>query len=179
MGPSVAIDLAGVRLPLVLGDEIVVGRSEGAILVASHAVSRRHLAIARAEGGVVVRDVGSRNGTTLRGMRIAGAIPVDLALGLELKLGGEVPLRIAASAELAGAVSIAVGGARYVAALGPARLGVGAWRLEAASDGWVELVTDDDPVAYAGASRLDARVPLLAGDAIARARDEAAAFRVA
>ena len=79
-------------------------------------------------------------------MRIAGAIPVAMGAGLELKLGGEVPLRLAASDDLPGALAIEVGGSRYVAPLGPARLGIGAWRLESASDGWLELVTDDDPV---------------------------------
>jgi hypothetical protein len=178
-GPSVTVDLRGARLPLLLGDEVIVGRTEGTILVASHAVSRRHLSIARVDGAVVVRDLGSRNGTELRGMRIAGALPVVPADGLELKLGGEVPVRIGASTDLAcPAVTIEVAGTRYVAPLGAALLGVGAWRLETSADGWLELVTDDAPIAYLGASRLEPRVSLLSGDAIASAAGEPSVLRV-
>ncbi len=166
---------------LVLGDEVILGRSEGAITIASHAVSRRHLVIARgghAGNAIEVRDLGSRNGTELRGMRLAGAIPVDPGTGLELKLGGEVPVRLGAGASIPGALAIEAAGTRYIAPLGPARLGIGGWRIEAASDGWLELVTDDDPIAYLGATRLGQRTPLLAGDAIAEARDAASVLRV-
>jgi hypothetical protein len=191
-GPCVTIDLRGVRVQLVLGDEVVVGRDgtsaaeprrgrhqEGAITVPSHAISRRHLAIARTADAICARDLGSRNGTELRGMRIAGPIPVAMNDGLELKLGGEVPLRLSAATDLAGALTIEVGGMRYVAPLGPARLGIGAWRLEVSDDGWLELVTDEDPPAYLGQTRLDARIALLSGDAISAERGEASVLRIA
>ncbi|MGO8992034.1 MAG: FHA domain-containing protein [Polyangiaceae bacterium] len=183
-GPCVALELRGKRLQLILGDEIVVGRNEGAIQIASHAVSRRHLIIARAGGAIEVRDLGSRNGTELRGMRIAGAIPVAIGgtgergEGLELKLGGEVPLRLSASEDIEGALAIEVAGSRYVAPLGPALLGIGSWKLEAASDGWLELLTGDGPSAFLGGMRLEARIPLLSGDAIAAERSEASVLRV-
>jgi hypothetical protein len=178
LAPCVALELRGRPMRLVLGDEVVIGRSEGAIQVVSHAISRRHVAVARSEGGIVLRDLESRNGTELRGMRIAGSIPVSMVDGLEVKLGGEVPLRLSASEELPGALLIEIAGSRYVAPLGPARLGIGAWALETASDGWLELVTGDDPVAYLGGLRLDPRAPLLSGDAIASSRGEASVLRV-
>ena len=98
--------------------------------------------------------------------------------GLELKLGGEVPLRLSASEDVVGALAIDMGGSRYVAPLGPTRVGIGAWVLETASDGWLELVTGDDPSAYLGATRLEARTPLLSGDAIAASRGGAGVLRI-
>jgi hypothetical protein len=175
--PRMTIELRGTRMTLVLGDEVVLGRSEGAITIASHAVSRVHVAVARAGVAVEVRDLGSRNGTELRGMRIGGAIPVP-SEGLDLKLGGEVPLRVVASEALAGAVAIHVAGETYVAPLGPSRLGIGAWRIEVGADGWIELVTDDAPRAYLGVTELGPRTALLAGDAIGEVRGEAAVLRV-
>ncbi len=175
--PRVTIELDGKRVQLVLGDEVILGRSEGAITIASHAISRSHVAIARAGDHVEVRDLGSRNGTELRGMRIGGPLPVP-GEGLDVKLGGEVPLRVAASEALPGAMAIRVAGETYVAPLGPARIGIGAWRLEASSDGWIELVTDDDPPAYLGTTSLGPRTALLAGDAIGQVRGGAAVLRV-
>jgi pSer/pThr/pTyr-binding forkhead associated (FHA) protein len=178
-GPTVLVELNGVRIRLVLGDDVVIGRVEGAITIASHAVSRRHLAIARAGGAIVARDLSSRNGTELRGMPIAGDIPVGTGEGTELKLGGEVPVRVGPSADLPGSVAIDVGGARYVAPLGVARLGIGAWKLETSGDGWPELVTDEGPAAYLGETRIEARTPLLVGDAVARSPGEPSVLRVA
>jgi hypothetical protein len=125
---------------------------------------------------VVVRDLGSRNGTLLRGLALAGEATVGDAI--ELRLGKEVPLAVRPAPELAGWVALEIAGARYLAPLGPARLGVGAWRLERGADGWVELVTDDEPPAFAGALRLASRVTLLRGDAIAEERGGPAVLRV-
>ena len=77
-----------------------------------------------------MRDLGSHNGTTLRGLALAGEVPVGD--GIELQLGGQMPSVRAARHELAGAVSIELAGGRTVAPLGPACLGIGAWRLERA-----------------------------------------------
>ncbi len=132
-GPRIAVELRGKKMLLVLGGEVVLGRTEGAIVVPSHCVSRRHLVLARVDGAIVVRDLGSRNGTELRGMRIAGEIPIGMPEGQELKLGGEMPLQLSASDDLSGALAIAVAGMRYVAPLGLAGLGIGGWRLEMAT----------------------------------------------
>jgi hypothetical protein len=173
----VAIELRGRRIDLLLGDDVVIGRSEGAIVVPSQAVSRRHLRVVRTDSGFEARDLASRNGTELRGMRIGGPLAVPDE-GLDLKLGGEVPVRIARADELHGAVAIEIGGTRYVAPLGPARLGIGAWRVERAADGWLELVTERAPIAHLRGAELGDRIPLLAGDAFADARGSVASLRV-
>jgi len=180
-GSTAAVELRGRRILLVLGDEVVIGRSEtgeGAIQIASHAVSRRHLELRRRDGVPEVRDLGSRNGTTLRGLRIEGALRVPPDDALELRLGGEVPLRLSLADELQGALAIEVAGTRYVAPLGPARLGVGPWRLATGTDGWHELVTDDDAPAYLGQARVGNRVSLLAGDAFSESRGGDVVLRV-
>ena len=175
-GPTVKLSLHGRAVTFVLGDEIVVGRTEGSLQIASAAVSRQHLSIKRDGDGVVVRDLGGRNGTQLRGLALGGAVQVGE--GLELRLGKEVPVRVTPSAEIAGAIEIELAGQRYVAPLGPAKLGIGAWRLDLAADGWVELVTDDAPPALAGDVQLVARTTLLVGDAIATTRHGDPALRV-
>lgn len=166
-GEVVSVTLQGRAVRLVLGAEIIVGRT-ATLSVASAAVSRQHVVVTRRGDDVVVRELGSRNGTLLRGLALAGEATV--ADGIELRLGKEVPLVVRPATELPGAIAIELAGRRYVAPLGPARLGVGAWRLERANDGWVELVTDDDPRAFAGAMQLGPRVTLLRGDAIATER---------
>ena len=122
-----------------------------------------------------MRDLGSHNGTTLEGKGLDGE--VRIGSGLELRLGNEVSLVLQPTDDLPGALAIEVAGHRYVAPLGPARLGLGSWRLErvqsagtgmgTGGDEWVELVTDDAPPAFAGGLRLSSRVTLLAGDGFA------------
>jgi hypothetical protein len=167
LGDVVSLSLEDRPMKLVLGQEVVVGRS-GAVAIASAAVSRQHLVVARRGADVVVRDLGSRNGTLLRGVALGGEALVGD--GIEVLLGKEVPLRVSPAPELPGAVALQIAGARYIAPLGPARLGIGAWWMEGGPDGWVELTTDDDPPAFAGGMRLATRVSLLRGDAIARER---------
>jgi hypothetical protein len=117
---------------------------------------------------VIVRDLGSRHGTAVRGLALAGDVTVGD--GLELRLARSVSIVVKPATEIAGAVSIELGTSRYVAPLGPARVGVGRWRLEPTADDWVELVTDDDPPAYAGTYRWVPRATLLRGDSIASER---------
>jgi len=162
-------------LTLVLGVEVTVGRV-GAVAVASAAVSRQHLVVTRRGADVVVRDLGSRNGTLLRGVVLGGEAVVGD--GIEVLLGKEVPLVVQPDPEFPTAVTLSIGGARYLAPLGPARLPIGAWRIERGPDGWVELVTGDAPPAFAGVVRLAARVTLLRGDSIARERGGLPVLRV-
>lgn len=171
----VAVELHGRPARIALGEEVVVGRV-AAISIASTAVSRRHVTVARRGGDIVVRDMGSRNGTTLRGLALAGEARVGD--GIEVRLGNEVPMVVRPSDELAGAAVIELAGERYVAPLGPAALGVGAWALERGSDGWAELVTADSPPGFADAIQLAPRVTLLSGDAIAAERGGAVVLRV-
>src|SRR6185369_10088663 len=137
--PLVVLEALGERWAYVLGPEIVIGRSEGSIKVSSNAVSRQHLRIYRENGEVLVRDLESRNGTQMRGVNLAGALAMHD--GLELKLGREVPLRIAPCKRLAGAVEIDVAGEKYVACLGPTHAPVKGLEIGASADGWIELVS--------------------------------------
>jgi hypothetical protein len=172
-GGVARVAVQGREMLLLLGDALVIGRGSqaegpGVIGIASAALSRRHLAVERRGSDFVVRDLGSRNGTTLRGLALAGEAVVGE--GLDLRLGREVPVSLRPARELAGALAVEVAGARYVAPLGPASLGIGRWRLACSDDGWIELVTDDEPPAFAGSLRLGASVTLLVGDAIATQR---------
>jgi hypothetical protein len=173
----IRLALSGRALTVVLGDEVIIGRApetpsdaprRGAIAVSSVALSRRHVVLARKGDDIVLYDLGSRNGTFLRGLRLAGEVIVGD--GLDLELGGEVPLSLRRTEDVLGAIAIEVAATRYVAALGTASVGAGRWRLERGPDPWVELVTDDDPPAYMEGLRLSSRVSLLVGDAIASER---------
>ncbi|MEO8798614.1 MAG: FHA domain-containing protein [Polyangiaceae bacterium] len=174
-GAVVRIDLDGAPCSLVLGAEVIVGRVEGAIRIPSQALSRRHLRITRTTSGVVVGDLGSRNGTHLRGIAIGGEIPVGE--GVDLALGGEVPLRISPADELLGAVAIEVGGARYVAPLGPATVGTGDWQLVLGAEEWVELHFARSP-AFAGDVAVSSPVTLLTGDAFSAERSGSPKIRL-
>ena len=176
-GTILRVTLGSTPLVLVLGDEVTIGRNEGTLHVASSAVSREHLRIARSPGGgVTVQDLGSRNGTHLRGIKIAGAVEVHD--GLELKLGGEVRIRVAPSQHLPGAVDIELGGERYVAPLGPARLGIFDWRLVRGADGWVELQASPDHTPLAETLAMAIPITLLRGDALSKTRGEAAVLQI-
>lgn len=163
VAPIVCIDMLGERWTMVLGNEVVIGRSEGAIKVSSNAVSRQHLRITREGDDIVVRDLESRNGTQLRGINLAGTLPVRD--GLDLKLGREVTLRIHPCTRLPGAVEIEVAGGRYVASLGKNVLPVEGLALACGTDGWVELVAEGTH-AYVGEVEWTQNATLLAGDAI-------------
>lgn len=179
LAPIVAVeavvDGAPQRLVIVSGDEVVIGRTEGAITVPSNAVSRQHLRLSRENGAVVVRDLESRNGTQLRGINLAGTLAVGE--GLELKLGKEVPIRLAPSTRLDGAIEITVSGETYVACLGPTRTPVAGIALAAGTDGWLEVVTEGAR-AFAGDVELVPRTTLLVGDALATTRGGAAVLRI-
>ncbi|HEY3008833.1 MAG TPA: FHA domain-containing protein [Micromonosporaceae bacterium] len=80
----VAIDPAGT----------VLGRDAACeLIVASRQVSRRHAMVSLRGGDYFVEDLGSRNGTTVNGLRVVGAVP--LRDGDRLGLAdGEVEFRI-------------------------------------------------------------------------------------
>jgi hypothetical protein len=65
---------------------IVVGRDDGAdVLIDNPSVSRRHAEIRLTDDGWVVEDLGSSNGTFLRGGKIEG--PQSIGLGDEIGFG--------------------------------------------------------------------------------------------
>src|SRR5262245_48921373 len=69
-GPEV-----GRRFPL-SGDQTVVGRLyESNICLTGQAVSRQHARILTRDGGFLVEDLGSSNGTFLNGVRLAPNLP--------------------------------------------------------------------------------------------------------
>ena len=66
--------------------ENLLGRvDEGVVWIDSPSVSRRHARIHLEDGQAVLEDLGSKNGTFLRGQRISA--PVPLADGDEIRLG--------------------------------------------------------------------------------------------
>lgn len=72
--------------------ENVIGREENAAAwIESASVSRRHARIVVSQGKATLEDLGSKNGTFLRGQKLAA--PADLADGDEIRVG-LVPLRI-------------------------------------------------------------------------------------
>jgi DNA-binding winged helix-turn-helix (wHTH) protein len=86
-GPGTGCALMwGERLiPLALGESIV-GRDPGcAVTVPSGLVSRQHARFVVTREGATLRDLGSRNGTLLRGRPLAGEVP--LADGDEIRIG--------------------------------------------------------------------------------------------
>ncbi|MGH7330438.1 MAG: FHA domain-containing protein, partial [Polyangiaceae bacterium] len=173
MGPIARLEIRGKIRRIVLGGEIVVGRSEGQIQIPSQAVSRRHLVVLRRNGAIIVRDLESRNGTTLRGMPIANEMPVGD--GIELSLGNEVPITITPCDDLEGAIAIEAAGTRYIAPLGAAKLGIGDWELACGEGDWLELRFARSP-AFLGNVSLVSPVTLLVRDAIASERDAAPVF---
>ena len=190
VGPVVRAIVRGRPHLVVLGDRVVLGRARAesvreplsdespTILVASTAVSRRHLSITRRDGAAWVGDLGSHNGTTLRGTELAEEVRVGE--GIELRLGDEVSVVVRPAVDWPGAIALEVAGASYVVPLGPVRLGIGPWRLEYGSSPpqgsgddegrWVELVTGAVQPAFSCGLQLAGRVALLAGDAIAAER---------
>ncbi len=180
-GPVVRVLVHGAPLSFVLGREVVVGRTEGTLTVASAALSRRHLALSRSAdtGRFVARDLDSRNGTRLRGLDIRGE--VEVGDGLLLSLGGEVPLELAPSAGHAGALCIRIGGQEYLAPLranGVVDVGVSGWRFETGEDGWVSLMADSGKEPYAGALVLARAVTLQRGDTFLSERGGDVVLRV-
>jgi pSer/pThr/pTyr-binding forkhead associated (FHA) protein len=77
----------------------VIGRGLGCdVRVSSKKVSRNHARIRLADRAATLEDLGSRNGTYVRGERVAG--PVALADGDDIRLGAvELVFRIAADPE--------------------------------------------------------------------------------
>jgi hypothetical protein len=55
------------------GERITVGRSDADVELPADSVSRLHAVFERLSSGWIVHDLGSTNGTTLNGVRVAGA----------------------------------------------------------------------------------------------------------
>jgi hypothetical protein len=172
-GPLVSLQIDGVAAHYALGDAVLVGRGEVAISIASRALSREHLRIERgSDGAPRVVDTGSRNGTLLGGARLGG--PVPIGDGLELRLGGEIPCRL--EVDSTGSVIVDVGGARYIAPLGP--LSVAGWSvlLEpaptlVAGAPLVTLASTEAAPAFLGRFEVARSIELTVGDALSSERN--------
>ena len=76
---------AGRRVPLKVGQNLVGrGVDRAQVRLASHAVSRRHLAIIFEHGQVFARDLASRNGTSVNGSRLLGTQSLHVGDVLEV-----------------------------------------------------------------------------------------------
>jgi DNA-binding winged helix-turn-helix (wHTH) protein len=84
------------EIVLVEGENLLGRGPESVQWIDRDTVSRRHARIVVAAGTATLEDLGSKNGTYLRGRRIEGVMPV--ANGDEIKLGS-VPLRVKLLAE--------------------------------------------------------------------------------
>src|SRR5207244_2903832 len=98
-------------------------------------VSRRHLEFERPDGAdPIVRDLGGKNGTTLRGARVE-TLPVGI--GLDLLIGNALPLKVRPADT--GGLIVELPGRVVWLPLGPIQLGPRRAMLDALSDGWIEL----------------------------------------
>ncbi len=70
--------------------ELILGRELGSadLVIDDPGVSRRHARVMPDNGGVIVEDLGSSNGTYVNGERISG--PVELGAGDEVQLGATI-----------------------------------------------------------------------------------------
>ncbi|MBX7082390.1 MAG: response regulator [Nannocystaceae bacterium] len=81
----------GQSLPL--GSELVLGRGMPELPIDDDGVSRRHASItARGDGTFVLRDLGSRNGTYVNGVRVQ---EVEIGVGDRIAMGGNTVLQLA------------------------------------------------------------------------------------
>jgi hypothetical protein len=174
-GPMVELEIDGERVRCALGREVVIGRGEATIVVASKAVSRRHVRLLRGPEGPMVEDLGTRNGTSLAGARLSG--PIAVGGGLRLELGTGVPLGLAAKGS---ALVVAIAGEEYVAPLG--ELELGAWRIDYEVEGDASFVVlrapPGAPRPVLGSFALGERAELCVGDAIAIERGGPIKLRV-
>jgi hypothetical protein len=81
-------------------DRITIGRTHNNdIVIVDHSVSRLHAYVRQADGGWVIADAGSKNGSLLRGARLEPRREQPLASKTALQLG-EVELTFYAASDL-------------------------------------------------------------------------------
>jgi pSer/pThr/pTyr-binding forkhead associated (FHA) protein len=82
--------MVGLSFALV-GDSLVVGRDPGAaVVLRDQTVSRRHATLDRRGDRWTVTDLGSTNGTSVGGRRLAPQQPVELEPGGTVQFGDVV-----------------------------------------------------------------------------------------
>ena len=92
-GPHFTLEWAGEEVALRDGENVIGREEDAAVWIESASVSRRHARIVVSGGQATLEDLGSKNGTFVRGQRITAA--VVLANGEQI-LVGVVPLRFRA-----------------------------------------------------------------------------------
>jgi pSer/pThr/pTyr-binding forkhead associated (FHA) protein len=89
-----------VRQTRVDAARFVVGRRpEASLCIPSPTVSREHAEVTVVDGGLLLRDLGSTNGTFVNGRRVTG--PVALSAGDMIGLGDTVVLAVSSAADAA------------------------------------------------------------------------------
>ncbi len=175
-GPLCELSVHGTAMLLALGDEVTIGRGEAAIVVESRALSRKHLRLYRdAEGRALAEDLGTRNGTSLGGARLAGPVPVGDRLSL--LLGGEIECSLTSDGA-GGPLTVEIAGGRYVAPLGRFALPLSAEsRAHIRLDGpggdeasFVVLETTVEAPMFRGGLQLGPLVELALGDQLGAER---------
>jgi DNA-binding winged helix-turn-helix (wHTH) protein len=84
-GVACAVAIGGREVGLSQGENVLGRAEDAAVRINSSKASRRHARILVGEAGAVLEDMGSKNGTFLRGQRIEG--PCPLADGDEVCVG--------------------------------------------------------------------------------------------
>jgi DNA-binding winged helix-turn-helix (wHTH) protein len=108
-GLSHRISGQGAEVNLADGENILGRGSESVLWIDHDTVSRRHARIRIEEGRAMLEDLGSKNGTFLRGERIDG--PAELLEGDEFRLG-DVPIRYRRRESPGSTRSVGRGGSR-------------------------------------------------------------------
>ncbi|MCA9598260.1 MAG: FHA domain-containing protein [Myxococcales bacterium] len=169
-GPSARFELDGRPLEVAFGDSVVIGRADADITVPSPGISRQHLVLRRTPSGPEAADLGSSNGTLLRGVRLD--VPVAIGEGIELTLGGDVSAKLTPLD--GGGVRVEIGARVVLAPLGPWHLDD--WRVQPADDGWLELSAHTP--GYLEGLQVDQRIQLCRGDALSNAAGAPPRLRV-
>jgi tetratricopeptide (TPR) repeat protein len=149
----------GKVVELVPGNPVTLGRSDADLRVPAPVVSRRHLEFTRRDGADPwVRDLGGKNGTTLRGARV-DSLPIGI--GLDLLIGNALPLKVRPAEQ--GGLVLELPGRVCWLPLGPVELGARRGTLDAV-DGWLELRLARGHSIILGDLKVDGAIQLLVGD---------------
>lgn len=179
-GPLVDLELDGVRRRYALGREVTIGRGDATVVIASRAVSRRHARIFVGADGPMIEDLGTRNGTSIAGARLAG--PVPIGGGVRVELGAGVPCSITPedASRVGSPLVIEVAGERITASLGA--LDLGSFEVDFESAGEASFVVlraaEGAPRPVLGSYEISTQAELCVGDAIAAGRGGPIRLRV-
>ena len=161
---ELAVD--GRRLVVLGKTPVVIGRGDADLGLRHAGISRRHAAIDVEAEGFTLHDAGSRNGTTLSGLAVAGHVP--LAGGGTIGLGEGCLLEFSVEPD---ALELLVHegpdrGLRALVARGPARLAPRSPFVVGVADGWPTLDDADGSGLLLGGARGPGPVFVLVEDVV-------------